>query len=127
MGQIKKEKEITLNSNRRGITLVALVISVIVIIILSVVTFNLTVGENGLITRAFQAKYMMELSTYKEELSMWQMAKAMEYEDFEPGTVVAGENSLIYAVGDQEITGGNIYDVITSLEGGSFAGRLEVI
>ena len=127
MGQIKKEKCITLNSNKRGITLVALVISVIVIIILSVVTFNLTVGENGLITRAFQAKYMMELSTYKEELSMWQMAKAMEYEDFEPGTVVAGENSLIYAVGDQEITGGNIYDVITSLEGGSFAGKLEVI
>ncbi len=112
---------------QRGITLVALVISVIVIIILSVVTFNLTVGENGLITRAFQAKYMMELSTYKEELSMWQMAKSMEYEDFEPGTVVAGENSLIYAVGDQEITGGNIYDVITSLEGGSFAGKLEVI
>ena len=112
---------------QRGITLVALVISVIVIIILSVVTFNLTVGENGLITRSFQAKYMMELSTYKEELSMWQMAKAMEYEDFEPGTVVAGENSLIYAVGDQEITGGNIYDVITSLEGGSFAGKLEVI
>ena len=53
--------------------------------------------------------------------------KSNEYEDFEPGTVVAGENSLIYAVGDQEITGGNIYDVITSLEGGSFAGKLEVI
>ena len=121
------ENKNTKIKSKRGITLVALVISVIVIIILSVVTFNLTVGENGLITRAFQAKYMMELSTYKEELSMWQMAKAMEYEDFEPGTVVAGENSLIYAVGDQEITGGNIYDVITSLEGGSFAGKLEVI
>ena len=112
---------------QRGITLVALVISVIVIIILSVVTFNLTVGENGLITRSFQAKYMAELSTYKEELSMWQMGKSMEHEEFEAGTLVAGENSLTYAVGNQEVTGGNIYDVIQSLRNSDFAGKLEVI
>ena len=56
MGQIKKEKEITLNSNRRGITLVALVISVIVIIILSVVTFNLTVGGKWLDNKSISSK-----------------------------------------------------------------------
>ena len=110
-----------------GITLVALVITVIIIIILATVTLNFTFGEDGIITKANQAKYMAELSTYKEELSMWQMGKSMEHEEFEAGTLVAGENSLTYAVGNQEVTGGNIYDVIQSLRNSDFAGKLEVI
>ena len=72
-----------------GITLVALVITVIIIIILATVTLNFTFGEDGIITKANQAKYMAELSTYKEELSMWQMGKSMEHEEFEAGTLVA--------------------------------------
>ena len=70
---------------------------------------------------------MAELSTFKEELGMWQMGKSMEYEDFEVGTVVAGENSLTYAIGDKEVMEGNIYDVIQSLRNSDFAGKLEVI
>lgn len=48
-----------------AVTLIALVISIIVLIILSVVTFNLTVGKNGLITKSFEARYMMQLSSYQ--------------------------------------------------------------
>ena len=70
---------------------------------------------------------MAELSSFKEELGMWQMGKSMEYEDFEAGTVVAGENSLTYAIGDKEVMEGNIYDVIQSLRNSDFAGKLEVI
>ena len=70
---------------------------------------------------------MTELSTCKEELEIYKLSKSIEYEDFEPGTLVAGENSLTYAVGNTEVTGGNIYDIMTSLRGGSFAGKLEVI
>ena len=55
------------------------------------------------------------------------MGKSMEYEDFEVGTVVAGENSLTYAIGDKEVMEGNIYDVIQSLRNSDFAGKLEVI
>ena len=55
------------------------------------------------------------------------MGKSMEYEDFEAGTVVAGENSLTYAIGDKEVMEGNIYDVIQSLRNSDFAGKLEVI
>ena len=66
---------------------------------------------------------MTELSTCKEELELYKLSKSIEYEDFEPGTLVAGENSLTYAVGNTEITGGSIYDIMTSLRGGSFAGR----
>lgn len=39
-----------------GITLVALVITVIILLILAGITINLTVGQKGIITRAIQAK-----------------------------------------------------------------------
>ena len=125
----EREREELMNKQEKnsGITLVALVITVIIIIILATVTLNFTFGENGIITKANQAKYMAELSTFKEELGMWQMGKSMEYEDFEAGTVVAGENSLTYAIGDKEVMEGNIYDVIQSLRNSDFAGKLEVI
>ena len=122
-----KSNYIEKSEKDNGITLVALVITVIIIIILATVTLNFTFGENGIITKANQAKYMAELSSFKEELGMWQMGKSMEYEDFEAGTVVAGENSLTYAIGDKEVMEGNIYDVIQSLRNSDFAGKLEVI
>lgn len=41
---------------QNGITLVALVITIIVLLILAGVTISLTLGENGLLNRAEQAK-----------------------------------------------------------------------
>ena len=41
---------------QKGITLVALVITIIVLLILAGVTISLTLGENGLLQRSEQAK-----------------------------------------------------------------------
>ena len=41
---------------QKGVTLIALVITIIVLIILSGVTINMLVGENGIITQAQRAK-----------------------------------------------------------------------
>ena len=54
----------------KGITLVALVITIIVIIILATVAINFVFGENGLITRAQQAKLEHEIETARETLTM---------------------------------------------------------
>ena len=43
----------------KGITLVALVITVIVLIILAGVTISLVVGDNGIITKSKEAKINM--------------------------------------------------------------------
>ena len=110
----------------KGITLVALVISIIVLIILSVVTFNLTVGKNGIITRSFEARYMMQLSSYQEELGVFKAVKLMDNDDFEESSITSGENSLIYNT-QPEGEGGNVYDVITSLKDSNFAGKIEII
>ena len=55
---------------QRGITLLALVITVIIIIILSTVAINFLFGENGLITRTQQAAQMSDIENVREKLEM---------------------------------------------------------
>ena len=56
--------------NNKAITLVALVITIVIIIILSTIAINFTFGENGLITRAQQAAEMTRISQIQEQLEM---------------------------------------------------------
>ena len=78
--QLKKEKDN--NSGRRGrrplqvpksnfgITLIALIITIIVLLILAGVTLNMVMGENGLFGKANNAKNKTEVAQYEEELRM---------------------------------------------------------
>ena len=52
----------------KGITLVALVITIIVLVILAGVGINLILGENGIIQRAQSAKQIQEQAEAKEKL-----------------------------------------------------------
>ena len=51
----------------QAITLIALVVTIIVLIILAGVSINLVLGENGIITMAKKAKENMEIAQTKEE------------------------------------------------------------
>ena len=42
------------------------------------VAINLTIGDNGIITRAYEAKYLTELSTCIEELQVFKYSKKLE-------------------------------------------------
>lgn len=55
-----------IKKSNRGITLVALVVTIIVLLILATVSINLVLGENGIITRAKGAKNLSEKSRNKE-------------------------------------------------------------
>ena len=54
----------------KGITLVALVITIVILIILATITINAAFGEDGLISRAEQAKNLTEQATKKEQESL---------------------------------------------------------
>ena len=56
--------------NQKGITLLALVVTIIIIIILSTVTINTVFGESGLVTQAKRAKDLTGNATYAEGESM---------------------------------------------------------
>ena len=56
--------------NEKGITLIALIITIIVLIILAGVTLNVLTGENGIINRAQQAKENTEEGQVYEEVQI---------------------------------------------------------
>lgn len=60
----------------KGITLIALVITIIVLIILASVSINLLLSENGLLVKSRQSAEMYEQEAVKEKLS----AKLLEYQ-----------------------------------------------
>ena len=57
-------------TKQRGITLIALVITIIVLLILAGVSIAMLTGENGVLTKATEAKDQNEIATEKEEISM---------------------------------------------------------
>ena len=56
--------------NKRGITLIALIITIIVLLILAGVTINVVVGDNGVLTQAQKAKEATDLASEKELIEM---------------------------------------------------------
>ena len=70
---------------------------------------------------------MAELSTFQEELGLYKANKQISEEGFSAESITAGEGNLSYVTDDGIVTEGTIYDVITSLRGSSFAGKLEII
>ena len=50
----------------KGITLVALIVTIIILIILAGVSINLVLGDNGIITLAKRAKENMEIAAQEE-------------------------------------------------------------
>ena len=61
----------------RGITLMALVITIIVLIILAGVSINSLVGDNGIITKAKQAKENVLIAKKEEEAQLNQLYGTM--------------------------------------------------
>ena len=76
------------NQNEKGITLIALVITVVILIILATVSINVVLGEGGLIQRAQQAKDLTEQAALEEQQGlnslMDQMANIMSEDQTPP-------------------------------------------
>ena len=103
------------NKNEMGITLIALVITVIVLLILAGVTISALSGDNGILNNASLAKVSTEFAKYKEELELYKTTKLIEDIDFNPDTLTAGQKSINYeGIGEEKE--GNIKTVIKDLE-----------
>ena len=62
----------------KGITLIALVITIIVLLILAGVTIASLSGDNGILTRGAEAKEKTRRESIQEELDLWKTEKTME-------------------------------------------------
>ncbi len=65
--------------NQKGITLVALVITIIVLLILAGVSISLVLGNNGVLTQASEAVITNEKATVKQDMDMAFADANMEY------------------------------------------------
>ena len=54
-----------------GITLIALVVTIVILLILAGITINLVFSDNGIIKKAQIAKNEVEVSTIKEAISIY--------------------------------------------------------
>ena len=75
-----KEKIVkgSLKKENKGITLVALVITIIVLIILTGIVISMTVGDNGIFTKAREAKRLQITSEAKEKIGTEILAAQVE-------------------------------------------------
>ena len=109
----------------RGITIIALVITIIVMLILTSVTIKL-ISEGGLITKAQEAKIKQEVAQLKEEFDMFCITKQIDAKNsFMKDSITASETILVY--NEKQAEGKNIYDVIPSLANSNYKGRTEII
>ena len=53
-----------------GITLIALVVTIIVLIILTGISISMLTGQNGILNRALEAKYAQEEATLYEQIQL---------------------------------------------------------
>ena len=66
--------------SRRGITLIALVVTIIILIILAGVSINVVLGENGIINMAKRAKEDMEIAVEEEQAKLDNLYMQMDDE-----------------------------------------------
>ena len=108
----------------KGITLIALVITIIILLILAGITLNVLWEEEGVINQAEKAKIINELATYKEQLDMFVKEKIIEDQTYEEESLTAGKTELQYNTKKEE--GGNIKTVIPGISN-EYLEKLEII
>ncbi len=75
--------------NQKGITLIALVITIIVLLILASVSIAMLIGDNGILTRASDAKIETALGTVKEQIGLYQIENKMNNKEVTPENLLA--------------------------------------
>ena len=121
MENLKEE----LKYGKKGITLISLVVTIIVLLILAGTTIAMLTGENGILLKANEAKMATELSKYKEELELYKIEKTSENLEFEEETLTAGKKELNYNT-KPENEDGNIKTIIKDISDEYFE-KLEII
>ena len=113
--------------NQRGITLIALVITIIVLLILAGVSIAMLTGDNGILTKAQDSVATTNISEDKEAAAMdlnaaytaYMEAKYVDNDDVDSFTDFLTENSTTYLkdTAHYKYEGGKITTVSVNEEG----------
>ncbi len=92
---------------KSGITLIALVITIVVLLILAAITINLIAGENSLFEKAREAKYKDKMAGYRDISNIWVSSKLIETQSTDMKTYNAGEPLKDYI----DMVGADVSDI----------------
>ena len=122
-----------LKNENRGITLIALVVTIIVLIILASISINLLFGNNGIITKAREAKSSAAIAEEREKIELAYMGDIagtgeFDYDEFiEELHKNLNQNANAIEIGENEyIIGNPDTDRAFKIEGGkcTYIGKL---
>ncbi len=85
-----------------GITLIALVVTIVVLLILAAVSISMLTGENGIITQAQRARTENRAGTVEERVKLWKnevIAANYDYTDNDVDT----ENEMLQKLLDEDL------------------------
>ena len=103
--------------NQKGITLISLVITIVILIILAGVAINMTLGENGIFTKAQEAKKVQAIASAKEQIGLEILEAQIEAmgnnEELEQSQVeaIVSKYGALQADGDTIILNDTEYEV----------------
>ena len=112
-------------NKRKGISLIVLVITILVMIILAGVVV-VSLQKNNPIEKAKEATFKQSLAQIGEELEMFCVNEKAQNSEFNKESLLASKNSLIFNT-KTEASGKNIYDIIPSLKDSKYKNQVEVI
>mgnify|MGYP004572921761 CR=1 FL=1 len=105
-----KQKFKKMAKERRGVTLIALVITIIVLLILAGVTIAMLTGDNGIISKAMQAKNKTEDVRETEEAGLKKIENYINGKSAEAGGVVQDLKSIKSDGTEGEVIGEKVSD-----------------
>lgn len=117
-----KMKELKKGRSETGITLVALVVTIVVLLILAGITIGYVFGENSIFNKANEAKFKAKWSTYREQTDTYTTWKVASTMDTNVNGINAGDTLIelieIEADVDIEVSDVNIQisEIINNLE-----------
>ena len=112
-------------NKRKGISLIVLVITILVMIILAGVVV-VSLQKNNPIEKAKEATFKQSLAQIGEELEMFCVNEKAQNSEFNKESLHASKNNLAFNT-KKESSGKNIYDIIPSLKDSKYKNQVEVI
>ena len=103
------KKQLIKMKRNKGITLIALIITIIVLLLLAGVSISMLGGQDGIITKTNNAKVKTEMTSVSEALAMESIQYEMDlnspYEDVEEYLIAKGFLNQDYIINTEKILG----------------------
>ena len=85
----------SIKNKNKGVTLIALVVTIIVLLILAGVSISTLMGDDGILNKAQEAKFATKIASYQEQISLYVANQMIEDRAFNKEDLIATNTSEV--------------------------------